>query len=331
LQRHSVLVTGATGFIGKRLTASLLEDGLAVYALMRDDTFDFDGKVEIVKGDITEEIEIPPHVETVFHCAGMWSDNESPAEKKRLEKINIGGTEQIVKAALARGCRLIHLATATYAGEAGRDSVDEDVACHPRSFYEQTKYEAEMVVRKAAGAGLRAQILRPSFVFGAGRKPVDDPFLQLLKAIKTGRYRNIGKGDGIYNIIHVSEVVRALRMLDDDEIPNGGVYFINSPITFREMSRIVRGVITDMKYELQSIPFPVVYGAAVIFTLISALTGRRMPLSLSRLKTLTNRKAFSQDRLVSRTRYRPLCSVEERIAQVCHEYAEGGLLGKEEG
>jgi nucleoside-diphosphate-sugar epimerase len=330
VHRPGVLVTGATGFIGKHLTVSLVKDGLAVYALTRDDSFDFDEKVEIVKGDITQEIELPSHVETVFHCAGLWSDGESATEKKRLEKINVGGTEQVVKAALARGCRLIHLATATYAGGAEEGSVDEDSACHPRSFYEQTKYEAEIVVRKAVGEGLKAQILRSSFVFGVGRKPMDDPFLQLLIAIKRGRYRNIGKGDGIYNIIHVSEVVQALRMLDDDDIPNGGVYFINNPIAFREVSRIVRRATKGMKNDPRNIPFPVAYGAAALFTLISALTGRRMPLSLSRLKTLTNKKVFSQERLVSRTRYKPLCSVEERIMQVCHKYAERGLLGKEE-
>jgi nucleoside-diphosphate-sugar epimerase len=292
VRKPGIFVTGATGFVGKRLTASLLEDGFPVWALLRDDTFDFDGKVEIVKGDIAQEIEIPPQVETVFHCAGFWSDSEPAAEKERLERINVGGTEQIVKAALARSCRLVHLATATYAGEAGSGNVDEDVACHPRSFYEETKHRAEMIVRKAAGAGLKAQILRPTFIFGTGRKPVDDPFLQLLIAIKRGRYRNIGRGDGIYNIIHVNEVVRALQALDNDEIPNGGVYFINSPITFREMSKVVRSVTTGGTKESRSIPLSAAYGVALLFTLISAVAGRRMPLSLSRLKTLTNRKVY---------------------------------------
>jgi nucleoside-diphosphate-sugar epimerase len=324
--KPAILVTGATGFVGKRLIASLLEDGFPILALLRDDTFDFDGKVEIVKGDIAEEFEIPPQVETVFHCAGYWSDKESPEEKERLERINIRGTEQVVRAAQTRGCRLIHLATATYAGEAGNGSVDEDAPCRPRTFYEQTKYGGEMIVRKAAAAGLKAQILRPTFIFGTGRKPVDDPFLQLLIAIKTGRYRNIGNGEGIYNIIHVSDVVRALRVLDDDEIPNGGVYFINSPITFREMSRVVSKATTGVAKESQSIPFSAAYGAALLFTLISAVTGRRMPLSLSRLKTLTNRKVYSQERLVNRTQYRPLGSAEEHITQVYREYAEGGLL-----
>jgi nucleoside-diphosphate-sugar epimerase len=326
VRSRAVLVTGATGFVGRRLTTSLLEDGLDVYALTRDGSFDFDGKDKIVKGDITQEFEIPPAVESVFHCAGFWSDKDSAAEKAWLEKINVGGTEQVVKATLARRCRLVHLATATYAGEAGNGSVDEDVPCHPRTFYEQTKYEAEMIVRKAAGAGLKAQILRPTFIFGTGRKPVDDPFLQLLIAIKTRRYRNIGSGDGTYNIIHVSEVVQALRALDDDEIPNGGIYFINSPITFKGMSRVVGNATTGGAKESQSIPFSVAYGVALLFTLVSTVTGRRMSLSLSRLKTLTNRKVYSQERLVNRTQYRPLRSVEERIVQVCREYAEGGLL-----
>jgi nucleoside-diphosphate-sugar epimerase len=323
---RAVLVTGATGFVGKRLIASLLEERLDVYALTRGESFNFDGKVKIVKGDITRKFEIPPQVETVFHCAGYWSDKESAEEKALLERINVSGTEQVVKAAQACGCRLIHLATATYAGGAGNDSVGEDAPCHPRSFYEETKYRGEMIVRTAAEAELKAQILRPTFIFGSGRKPDGDPFLQLLIAIKRGRYRNIGKGEGIYNIIHVSEVVQALRVLDDDAIPNGGVYFINSPITFREMSKIVSGATTGTAKESRGLHFSVAYAVALLFTLISTMTGRSMPLSLSRLKTLTSRKVYSQERLIKETQYRPSCAVGEHILQVCRDYAEGGLL-----
>ena len=326
MSKPGVFITGATGFVGKRLTASLLEDGLSVWALLREDALDFDGRVQIVKGDVAEEFEIPPQVGTVFHCAGYWSDKESAAEKVRLERINVRGTERVVEAALAKSCRMIHLATATYAGETKNGNIDEDAICHPRSFYEETKYRAEMIVRQATAAGLKAQILRPTFIFGPGRKPADDPLLQLLIAIKRGRYRNIGKGDGIYNIIHVNEVVAALRALDDGNIPNGGVYFINSPITFRAVARVVVAATTGEAKEPRNIPFSVAYGIALLFAIVTTVTGRRMPLSISRLRTLTSRKVYSQGRLVDKTPYRTLQSVEEHLAQTCREYERGGLL-----
>jgi hypothetical protein len=51
-----------------------------------------------------------------------------------------------------------------------------------------------------------------------------------------------------------------------------------------------------------------------------------MPLTFSRLKTLTNKEVFSQERLLKATTYRLLCSLEERIVQVCRDYTERGLL-----
>ena len=51
-----------------------------------------------------------------------------------------------------------------------------------------------------------------------------------------------------------------------------------------------------------------------------------MPLTFSRLKALTNKKVFSQNRLLEMTSYHPLSKVEDYIKQVCNEYTEKGLL-----
>jgi len=322
----NIFVTGATGFVGRHLIASLLKDGLSVYALSRDDNNGLDKKVKIVKGDITARIDLPEDISTIFHCAGIWSDSDAPSEKERMERVNIGGTQRVVEVAMKKQCRLIHLGTAYVVGQADKDHIDETVECHPRTFYEQTKYEAEKVVRRGIEQGLRAQVLRPTFIFGVGRNVVDDPFLQLLIAIKTGRYKNICKGRGIYNIVHVDEVVHALCCLDDDALPNGGLFFINTPISFHDLSMIVKFATNGGKSKPGSLPYPLVFLAAGVFTLIAAITGRRMPLTFSRLKTLTNEKVFSQERLLKVTTYRLLSRLEERIIQVCRDYSDRGFL-----
>lgn len=319
--QKSVLVTGATGFIGKSLIAKLLSEGLQVYALSRREKLSayFDERVRIIRADITSEICLPSEVSIIYHCAG------AVYRRDQMEKVNVQGTKRVVDVALKRNCRLIHLSSAGVVGKCKENHIDESVECHPQNLYEQTKFKAEEIVKKGIDRGLKAQILRPTIVFGIGRDPAKDSFLHLIKAIQSGRYKHIGDGRGIYNIIHVNEVVRAMRVLDNDTIPNGGVYFINSPISFREMSKIVQSVMITNP-EVYSVPYFLAFGAVAFFSVFSLITSKKMPLTFSRLSALTNKKVFSQERLLKMTSYRPLLNVEDYIKQVYEGYAKNGLL-----
>lgn len=322
MDKKSVLVTGATGFIGKHLIANLLNEGLSVYALTRKSNCELssDERIKIIVGDITEKVNLPADVKTIYHCAGVISDEE------QMEKVNVYGTQKIVEAALKQNCRLIHLSSAGVVGKCREDYIDENIECHPQNLYEQTKFKAEEIVKKGIDRGLKAQILRPTIVFGIGRDSSKDSFFQLVKAIKAGHYKNIKNGSGIYNIIHVNEVVSAMRALDSDDIPNGRIYFINSPISFSEFSAVVRTATTGEKGKVDNIPYPIAFMAATVFSALSAITGKKMPLTFSRLRALTNKKAFSQNRILEMTSYRPLLAAEDYIRQICKEYTENGLL-----
>lgn len=319
MDKKNVFVTGATGFIGRHLIAYLLNENLSVYALTRRKDSDLDRRVKIIASDITERFAIPYGITTIYHCAGVFS------QKDQMENVNIRGTQNIVKIALEQNCRLIHLSSAGVVGKVKDNYIDENMSCNPQNLYEQTKLEAEKIVKKGIDKGLKSQILRPTIVFGVGRDPSNDSFLQLVASMKSGRFRTIGDG-GIYNIIHVNEVVRAMRSLDNDTVHNGGVYFINAPITFKEMYRIVQEETKGKVNELSHIPYSMALGAAAIFGAISLIFGKKMPLTFSRVKALTNKVIFSQKRLLEMTPYHPLSGSEEYIKQVCREYTEKGLL-----
>lgn len=322
MKRISVLVTGASGFIGKHLVDKLLGEGSQVYALTRksNSETDFDKRVQTVKGDITKQFYLPDEITTIFHCAGAIS------QKDLMESVNIQGTHNIVEAALERDCRLVHLSSAGVIGHIREVYIDEKTKCNPQNFYEKTKLEAEKIVKKAIGKGLMAQILRPTIVFGTGREPASDSFLQLVSAMKLGRYKQIGKGSGIYNIVHVNEVVRAMIALDDDTLSNGGTYFVNTPITFKDMFRIVQEETTGQSVEPMGVPYLFALGAVAAFSIVSALAGIKMPLTFSRLQSLTNRRVFMQQHLLDMTTYHQLLSVENYIKLICKQYAETGLL-----
>ena len=317
MKKGAVLVTGATGFIGKYVVTYLLDEGLKIFAFIpqgEDHAFLSDKAIEIVEGDITFPLQVPAEVSAIYHCAGVIKREEE------MERVNVRGTENVVEAAIAYNCRLIHLSSAGVVGSTKEWVIKEETRCNPDNLYEKTKFRAEEIVMRGVGRGLKAQILRPTIVFGTGRAPQDDSFLQLIRAIAAGRYRNISGGSGIYNIIYAGEVARAMSTLDDDAIPNGGTFIINTPVCFSEFASIVLEVAGNSNTKPGNIPYIAALPAAAIFSLHSLLSHRKKALTFSRLKALTEKRSFSQDRLVSTTSYRPLHTVQEYLRKVCEEY-----------
>lgn len=317
-----ILVTGPSGFIGKHLIENLLLDHPSIYALSRKAIPEgvTVGRVKSVRGDITEEIKLPSDVRTIYHCAGVLQQED------QMVKVNIDGTKNIAEAALKQGCRLIHLSSAGVIGRYQSKVIDESSACSPQNLYEKTKYEAEKVVREFIKHGLDARILRPTIVFGVKESTREDGFLQLLRSMASGTYKNIGHGNGIYNIVHVNEVVRVMRMLNDNAIGRGRFFFINTPTTFKAISEIVSEEVSPGRGKFRDIPFVPAFCAAVCFSFLSLLTGRRVALTLPRLRVLTNRYVFSQELLENAFHYRPLKNVEEYVREVCRAYLQRGLL-----
>ncbi len=317
-----ILVTGATGFIGRHLVKKFLDEGIPLYALTRKDSLFLpqDEKLTVIKGDINQLTELPRDVTCIYHCAGVISREELMVET------NVNGTKNIAEIAFKKHCRLIHLSSAGVIGKCKSEHIDEKTDCNPQNLYERTKWEAEQFLIGYAVRGLKVRILRPTIVFGAGKDYAEDSFLQFINAIKSGRYVNIAGGKGIYNIVHVDEVVRALCSLDNDRILNGQVFFINSPVSFKDFSKIVRQETTGSSGKTYSVPFVVAFFAAIAFALIKKVTGRKVSLTLDRFKALTNKKTFSQKQLIDVAGYRPIRGVEDYIRQTCREYRRQGLL-----
>ncbi|MDD5006774.1 MAG: NAD-dependent epimerase/dehydratase family protein [Syntrophorhabdaceae bacterium] len=317
MKDRTVLVTGATGFIGRYVVSHLLDEGLRIFALVPEgeEYFPPENKaVEVVRGDITDRLHIPAGVSAIYHCAGVITMVEE------MERVNVRGTQNVVEAAIANNCRLIHLSSAGVVGKTNNKTINEETPCRPDSLYEKTKLRAEEIVRHGINKGLRAQILRPTIVFGAGRAPGDDSFFQLISVIATNNYRHIRGGSGIYNIVNAGEVARAMFALDNDAIPSGSVFIINTPIRFFEFASIISGAVGKDNAKIGNIPYAAALTAAAIFSLLRLLTGKKRGLTYSRLKALTDSRTFSQDRLIHETTYRPLHSVAEYLKKVCEEY-----------
>jgi thioester reductase-like protein len=177
----AVLLTGATGFVGREILDRLLSRGRRVYALVRaEDDAAAAGRLcrhanlTAVAGDIEEpglglSSNLSEEITTVVHCAASVSFDLSLEDSRR---VNVTGTRNVVE--LAQRCpgleRLSYISTAYVAGEPRRLFEEDqlDVGQSFRNPYEQSKFEAERMVREEAG-GMPLQILRPSIVVGDSR------------------------------------------------------------------------------------------------------------------------------------------------------------------
>ncbi len=136
------------------------------------------GRVELVTGDLTaRDLGVSPEgraalakVSQVWHLAAIY---DLAVHEDVARAVNVGGTERVLE--LCRSLpdleRLHYVSTCyvsgDFAGEFSEDGLDEG-QCF-RNHYEQTKYDAEMLVRKAMADGVPATIYRPGIVVGDSR------------------------------------------------------------------------------------------------------------------------------------------------------------------
>lgn len=312
-------VTGATGYVGQRLVQALAKEGFTVYALSRKETDFFADlpNVHVIIGDITDEVRLPSGIETIYHCAGVIRNEEE------MEQVNVQGTKYMVDLALTHDCMLVYLSSAGIVGKTDVLIIDEHTPCHPHNAYEISKYKAEQIVNDAAKKGLRTQSLRPTTVIGPNLNPKNNGFLQLARSMRGGMYRQIG--DGIYNSIHIDEVVRALVMLDDKDLQNGGVYIINDPIPYKTMNVIVKALPPAVVSKTRSLPKIVACGAVIMLSFFYFLIGKPNPFRMARLKALVRPSMYSQKRLES-IGFALHKDVAQHITETCEGYIREGIL-----
>lgn len=184
-----ILVTGATGFLGSHLTATLLCNGTRVRALKRESSdtdfflkvisfFESKGRkpdmslLEWADGDVLDVVALEnvfAGVDTVYHTASVVSFAAS--EKDNMMKTNVEGTANIVNAALyAKVKRFCHVSSTAALGRAkSGDFITEETEWSNSPYntdYSVTKYLAELEVWRGIEEGLNAVIVNPSVILG---------------------------------------------------------------------------------------------------------------------------------------------------------------------
>jgi nucleoside-diphosphate-sugar epimerase len=186
--REPILVTGATGFIGRRLVKRLRDDGYAPRAFaLPDDTIpaEWGDAVSVLRGDVSHRAQVMAamrDIGTVFHLAAMVGDWGSAAEH---ERITVRGTEHVLTEAARSGARAILASSVVVYGDAlGSEVCDEHRPMgRPLGAYSRSKQAQERIAHQLeAQASLKVTIVRPCNVFGPGSRPWVDMVVAQLQA-----------------------------------------------------------------------------------------------------------------------------------------------------
>lgn len=231
-------VTGGSGFLGRKLIATLVERGVEVKALSRSEKSDASITARgatPVRGDLDDTEAMKAGMagcDVVFHAAAYVDEHGKLADHLR---VTVEGTKHVLEAAKAAGvARFVHVGTEAVLAD-GKPIVRADetrpYAAKPAGPYTISKGLAEQAVLAANAPGFTTVSIRPRFIWGA-----DDTSLmpKLVAAVKGGKFAWIGGGHYLTSTCHVDNVVEG-ALLAAEKGKGGEAYFLTDgePVDFR--------------------------------------------------------------------------------------------------
>jgi GDP-4-dehydro-6-deoxy-D-mannose reductase len=211
-----VMVTGASGFVGRRLLPALGAAGF--------DAIGVDREVDVTDADALARTLAAIRPEAVVHLAAFSSVADSFRDPEACYRVNFLGTRALLSGVAHRASRarvLLVGSADAYAPAAPQSApLDEATPLRPRSPYARTKSAAELLGRIAAERGLDVVCIRAFNHTGPGQSDqfVVSSFARQVAAIASGRAEprlHVGNLDSVRDFLHVDDVVDAyLRLLD---------------------------------------------------------------------------------------------------------------------
>lgn len=285
-----ISVTGATGFIGRKVVEKLSEKN-QVIAVVRSKEKAKELNAEVFKGSLLDSDFLEKAFsgcDCVIHLAAVLGGKTS---EKELWKTNFEGTEKVLKASETAGVK--HFVFASSAGVYGARNalnVNESFPKNPKTLYEKSKLEGEELVKKS---GIDFTIIQPTTVYGKGDK---SNFASLLKGIPKSYFRITGNGENFFHTIHVSDVVKTFSLAVGNRKGFGESFLIaeKKPLKFKEIVEIVRKS-AGVEEMPSSISANTAKAAALLFSPLRAI-GLKVPLRKEGVEFLTNSSSFDSSK-----------------------------------
>jgi dihydroflavonol-4-reductase len=296
-------VTGSTGFIGSNIVRELLEDGRDVRVLVRpgSDISNLSGlDVEFWKGDLLDQASLRQGLkgcDILYHAAAdyrLWTRN--PDE---MYRINVGGTEAILEAALETGIsKVVYTSSVGTLGNPGDGNPGtEDTPVTLADMvgpYKKSKYLAERVAEKYISKGLPLVVVNPTTPVGPRDikpTPTGKIIVDFLKR-KMPAYLDTG-----LNIIAVENCARGHLLAEKKGLVGQKYILGNTNLTLRDIFGLLEEI-TALKAPEVRLPYLPILMAAYINEGLSRITGREPLIPLAGVQMASKFMYFDSSRSV---------------------------------
>ena len=312
-----VLVTGASGFIGRHVCQSFLDRGEQVVALSRSDGAAPQGIHVARASDLLDRNALRSAlsgIQTVVHLAGRVHAKREGKDDPESEcrRVNVDGTSALLDEAVTAGVpRFVFISSVKAVANESDFALDENTPPMPVDAYGESKLEAERLVRVVSvRENLHAPILRLPVVYGPGMK---SNMLRLFQAVARGVPLPIA---GIHNrrsFAYVGNVTDAIHAILSAPTAAHETFFLSdgTDLSTPDLARRISAAV-GRQSRLFTVPVPVLRALGGTGYLLSRITPFHF--TLDSLSALVGSLFVDTSKIQQMTGYQPAVSVDEGLA-----------------
>ncbi len=328
-ENKKILVTGAAGFVGRKLCEALSDKGYKLRVLVRDDRYEeffMLRQAEIYTGDLcdpdTAEWAVEG-VDGVFHLASIVQKAGIPDAE--FWDVHVTATQKLLKTAAKHGVRrFVHCSTIGVLGNIKNPPADEDTPYNVEDIYQVTKAEGEKIALEYNGKhGLEVTVVRPTTVYGPG----DMRMLKLFKFIAQEKFLMIGRGRTLVHPVYVDDLVEGMILAYESDKSSGRVYILGgeNAVTLTEWVELIAKAASAPRPSLR-IPYTPILLSAILCETVCKPFGIEPPLFRRRIDFFIKNRAFSIERAKAELGYEPEVGLWQGALQTLAWYREQGMI-----
>ena len=287
---NKITVIGGSGFVGTNLCKqlSLKQQDFEIIDIKMSNQFPDKCKIGDVRDIDALRQTITGNV--IVNLAAVHRDDVR--DKSEYQRTNVGGAENIASVCEEKEIeKIVFTSTVAVYGFA-EPGTGEDGEINPFNEYGRTIFDAEEKLRNWQSKGQNSLIIiRPTVIFGEGNR---GNVFNLLNQIASGKFVMVGKGENRKSMAYIQNVVAFLEKCISTEQKYGLFNYVDTPdMTMNELVRQVRAKLKGKNNLGLRLPYWLGVILGKMADLVSALTGKNLPVSSIRVKKFASSTEFN--------------------------------------